>query len=257
MLGNVLSLGEEEEMEYLIVTGVAAMEVEHAVEKLYLQLDRKPIIKLFFPVKCEVVENNYYENGVEKFEEEHFDAIPLDDDYQNLHVKYDGYDSDSENIKAEPHDVATPRKKSRKLAVVKNNSKTEKPKEAVDNSDFMTQCPYCDKVLATFYIFQSHISLLHREETLKFHPEIVLKRNCDDCDEKFFNIHDLDKHTKNVHGKRVRTFKCNICNEDLGDKTSLKVHRLKLHKESESAGLGKNIACPYCPKKIQHKLSSQ
>jgi len=250
MLGNVLSLGEEEEMEYLIVPGVTAMEVEHAVEKLYLQLDRKPIIKLFFPVKCEVVENNYYENGVEKFEEEHLDDIPLDDDYQNLHVKYDEYDSDNENIKAEPFDVATPRKKPRKLAVVKKNSKTEKPKEAVDNSDFMTQCPYCDKVLATFYIFQSHISLLHREETLKFHPEIVLKRNCDDCDEKFFNIHDLDKHTKNVHGKRVRTFKCNICNEDLGDKTSLKVHRLKLHKESESAGLGKNIACPYCPKKF-------
>ena len=58
-----------------------------------------------------------------------------------------------------------------------------------------------------------------------------------------------------VDGKRVRTFKCNICNEDLGDKTSLKVHRLKLHKESESAGLGKNIGTVIQPVSIWMILS--
>jgi len=122
-----------------------------------------------------------------------------------------------------------------------------------------TQCPYCEKELANTYIFYSHVALLHREEAFKYHSEIEFKKECEDCNEKFYNICDLGKHTKLVHGKVTRKFRCNFCNDEFGDKGSLKTHRLMVHKselfESGLSGFIKNIPCLYCDK--MYSLKSQ
>jgi len=246
MLASVLRLEEKEEVDCLIVPGVGVKEVEEALECLYLQLNNKPILKLFFPVKSEAIdshfENEEYhsdDNLADQFEE-------VNERDEILGVKHDSFDVPWE-VKLEKID--SDKLKIRSKSSAKQNREKQKGDE---DSAVITQCPYCDKVLATVYIFQCHVALLHREEALKYHPEIVLKRQCQDCEEMFFNVHDLDKHTKNVHGKRIRKFKCNFCGEELEDKTSLKVHRIKFHKEdlvkSGMAGIEKNIACPYCPK---------
>jgi len=118
--------------------------------------------------------------------------------------------------------------------------------------DVKRKCPYCEKMLVNIYVFKSHVAHVHREEAFLYHPEIEFKKRCDDCEERFFNICDLGKHTKEKHGKITRKFRCNFCSDEFGDRTSLNNHRLQRHEkeleDSELTGFVKNIPCPYCEK---------
>ena len=119
-----------------------------------------------------------------------------------------------------------------------------------------TPCPHCDIVLSNGHAFHLHIALVHREKA-HLNPEIIFKKKCTDCNEKFFNSQDLDKHTRSIHGKNHRSWRCNFCKEVFPTKPSLRSHRLLLHKEeiSESglSGIIKNVPCPYCDKMLTSK----
>ena len=112
-------------------------------------------------------------------------------------------------------------------------------------------CPYCVTVLSSVYNFNIHIALVHRDMAHQ-HPEILFKKSCGDCEEKFYNIQDLDKHTRAVHGKNSRSWRCNFCKEPFPDKPSLRSHRLSIHKAdltlSNLSGFIKNLPCSYCEK---------
>ena len=119
-----------------------------------------------------------------------------------------------------------------------------------DQKNVPTSCPYCEKGFANNNNYKAHIALLHREKAY-LHPELVFKKNCEECDEKFYQILDLNKHTLAFHGKSVRTFKCNFCGERLPNRKSLKDHKLSIHMEEMTksgltTGYVKNIPCPYC-----------
>eukprot|EP00092_Neocalanus_flemingeri_P026148 GFUD01028339.1.p1 GENE.GFUD01028339.1~~GFUD01028339.1.p1 ORF type:complete len:683 (+),score=146.91 GFUD01028339.1:53-2101(+) len=305
MLANVIKFSGSnlsgEELDCLIVPDVSVRQVEEALEWLYLKLDTKPILKLFYPVKCEAIElgaENALKEDVDEGMADQFDDSDHIDDMMD--IKFSTLD-ENEEIKQEPFELENQKKtmgpdietkskqgrgrpkgrtdKTKRKSKISKKSQTFKCDDCdiifkgridyrshlkelhgqeganVEAANVITQCPYCDKVLATLYIFQCHVALLHREEAIQYHPEITLKRDCLDCEEKFFNVHDLDKHTKNVHGKRIRKFKCNFCGEELEDKTSLRAHRIALHKEelaqSGFTGFIKNIPCLYCDKKFR------
>ena len=131
------------------------------------------------------------------------------------------------------------------------------PEKKSVGMDVKSKCPYCEKILANIYVFKSHVAHVHRKEAFLYHPEIEFKKKCDDCEERYFNICDLGKHTKEKHGKITRKFRCNFCSDEFGDKTTLYNHRLQLHEkelgDSELTGFIKNIACPYCVKMFSLK----
>ena len=116
-------------------------------------------------------------------------------------------------------------------------------------------CPYCEKVLKNDWLLKSHLALVHREELLKHHPDIVLRKPCPDCDEMFLSVRDLDKHTTAVHPKstykrlnkeKVPKFVCPHCKGVIGKMTNfqkketLDQHILECHS-------GREYHCSQCP----------
>ena len=93
MLASLLRLDEEEDVECLIVPEVNVREVEDALELLYLHLDNRPILKLFFPVKSEAidVESEYHmdDNLADQFED-------VNESDEIIDVKCDSFDVNEE-----------------------------------------------------------------------------------------------------------------------------------------------------------------
>jgi KRAB domain-containing zinc finger protein len=115
-------------------------------------------------------------------------------------------------------------------------------------------CTYCEEKPK---FPKAHLTLVHREEVLSNHPEIELNKPCPECDEMFYNIVDLDKHSRYTHGKSIRTYKCKFCALEFSDKNLKVQHYKKDHKDQmEAAGMPgiKNIPCPYCEIKLESKM---
>ena len=113
-------------------------------------------------------------------------------------------------------------------------------------------CPYCEKALKNNWVLRCHLALVHREELLKHHPDIVLTKPCPDCDEMFLGVTDLDKHTRTAHSKSSIEWNCQFCGEKFDKVGSLRIHRRNMHRnECLEAGI-KSIfdrkQCPYCEK---------
>ena len=127
-----------------------------------------------------------------------------------------------------------------------------KGKKVIKGETQFTECPYCDKKLKTLKTMNSHLALVHREEVILNHPEIVMATPCKECDEKFFEIYDLDKHSRVVHKKSLRTWTCRICLQLFDTNAAHCKHQKAEHKEALTAlGLKmghKDSQCPYCEK---------
>jgi len=290
-----ISLADLGESESLLLPDVSVSAVEAALKVLYLNWDCNTMIRLIYSAVIkeeEIRENSEFDETIE------FDTT-IDSEYQlfldsvkketkefinktsDIETKHTRESVDNRES-APKRKVGRPKGKKdssrrdtytfecdqcdmefkgrlayRKHLRIKHGLKQEKN---LQEAKISTPCPYCEKVLKNGYNFNVHIALVHREKA-QLHPTIVFKKNCADCEEKFLNIVDLDKHTRSVHGKPYRSFKCNFCNEKLQDKPSLRAHRLALHKdqlaESGLTGFVKNISCPYCDKmyKIQSDVN--
>ena len=111
------------------------------------------------------------------------------------------------------------------------------------------KCRYCSKVVKDII---KHLGFRHREEVFLNHPDIVglLNKECSECDDKFLARYDLNRHYKQVHGKLMKQFKCNICNEVFALRCLFRKHRKTNHLEDVLAmglkGYVKDAPCPYC-----------
>ena len=114
------------------------------------------------------------------------------------------------------------------------------------------QCPYCKKVCKNDMTFTTHLAVMHRKEVLMNNPEISLNKPCLNCDLKFLNVIDLEKHSLSVHQEFVQPYKCNICNVNVGGKYALTKHKKEKHLEEVVAigltGYTKTMPCLYCEK---------
>jgi len=292
-----IGLEDREEFECLIIPDASAAELVAALRMLYLHWDSKPLFNLLFPGKQEhkdtPIEFEEPKATVELFDGSDDEGVEGNDDL--IDVKDEPFEeTESETIKKlsplvknvapENDGVKLDRKKGRpkgkkdsakrkiysfgceecelelkgRLAYKKHLRKYH---DLPEQKNFMstkvpTACQYCDKVLASGYAFNLHIALVHREKA-HLHPETIYKKKCSDCDERFFNCQDLDKHTRSSHGKNHRFWRCNFCKEKFPSKSYLRSHRILLHKkeiaESGLSGVVKNFLCPYCEKLLKSK----
>ena len=133
-------------------------------------------------------------------------------------------------------------------------------KKRIKGEAYSTECPYCDKKLKTVDTLTSHLTILHREDVILNNPEIVMAIPCKECDEKFYEIFDLDKHSRAVHKKSVRQWTCRICPEIFDSNGGYVKHRKAKHlNKIVEMGLKygmrqKDIKCPYCEKTITERF---
>ena len=111
--------------------------------------------------------------------------------------------------------------------------------------DKQQSCQYCEKEVKNKEMMNQHLTRVHREEVLLNHPEILLVKPCEDCDEMFYNVLDLDKHSRIAHNKSVRTWQCKICHQTLEDQNSYLQHKQTAHQIERNTNIELH-ACPYC-----------
>ena len=70
---------------------------------------------------------------------------------------------------------------------MENTHGVTKKSKSTKESDCIQICPYCEKRVKSI---EGHLTMLHREEVLKNHPEIELTKPCQKCDQLFFNFSD-------------------------------------------------------------------
>ena len=130
-----------------------------------------------------------------------------------------------------------------------------------------TECAYCEKNLKTSKTMYSHLALFHRDKAILNHPEMVMATPCKECDEKFYEIYDLDSHSRMVHKKRLRKrtrnveyvgpdSQCPYC-EKMCKKKYLNVHIFNSHKNMRDLHpeLAANFDCALCDKKFYNNAS--
>ena len=132
-----------------------------------------------------------------------------------------------------------------------------------------TECVYCDKNLKTLKTMYSHLAMFHRDKVLLNHPEIVMATPCKECDEKFYEIFDLDRHSRVVHKKALRKRKrkmelkrrhndiqCPYC-EKICKENYLNVHIFNSHKNKRDLHpeLAAKVDCALCDEKFYNNAS--
>ena len=276
MMVNILRLwripleGLGAKLECLIIPEVSTEDIKDAMKTNYLDFDVSKIFGLFRTFKEEIVQekcnqisedlleqpgdnddNSSFESPYSK--EKNTEEIEINDKTGKRKLnqakgkrgrpkgKRDMSKRKISTFKCEDCDI----KMKGRLTFKKHQMKYHDLQE----NNLTTNCPYCEKGLSNIYNYNMHIVLLHREKA-HLHPEIVFKKDCTECDEKFYKIFDLNKHSKSVHGKSLRTLKCKFCDEKLTNRAKLRIHMLALHMDqlgqSGLSGYVKNVPCPYC-----------
>jgi len=118
-------------------------------------------------------------------------------------------------------------------------------------------CLYCEKALKRSWI-KDHLAIVHREEVELNHPEIVLKKPCPECELLFYSVHDLEQHSRTVHGKSARKWSCQTCGEEFPNERARTVHRKKEHMDDLISSGANHILsdvkgkhCDYCDKEMR------
>ena len=120
-------------------------------------------------------------------------------------------------------------------------------------------CKYCQRKIKNRYDYMKmHYALMHREEMIKHHPDILLTKPCLECELMFFFSKDLNKHLHDSHGK---LWDCSICFQYFDTKKKRLDHRMKEHAdELEAQGIStgrKDQECPYCHKMYEKHFQSK
>ena len=271
----------EEVPECLFLPDLTTVEVKQALKALYLQSNLNHFLALVkkTPALVKIELLDYVESSEPKVILDEFKETKQDllDD---LDVPVDYTDEDNKEwapdiaevkkekkkLKTRKHKSITPSKINQKVFECKKcgdecHGKNEyichmkeyhgfKPKFVSKKGlGDTSKCPYCEKELKNGN-YDSHLSRMHREETIKNHPEIKMILPCPRCDLMFHNTLDLDKHSMTLHGKSTREWKCKVCDLEFDRYHTLTKHRKENHIEDCIAdglqGVKKDKQCQYC-----------
>ena len=59
------------------------------------------------------------------------------------------------------------------------------------------------------------------ESRLEYFKHLQIAEKCKNCDKDFLSKHDLNAHTKKVHGEKI---KCDCCDKFFSNKYNMKAH---------------------------------
>jgi hypothetical protein len=81
-----------------------------------------------------------------------------------------------------------------------------------------------------------HIRRVHNSENKqKIHSGKELYYNCGDCDEKYLNIHFLQRHMKDQHSKEIISVSCQDCSLVLTNRKDMNQHCQEVHKRNNES----------------------
>ena len=125
--------------------------------------------------------------------------------------------------------------------------------DRIKDGEECRNCQYCDKCMADEHNLNRHLAAVHRNEVILHHSEL-LTQPCEKCEEMFQGVDDLDKHSKSVHNKPTKTYRCTICQETFESKAIILKHRYESHQEELQAlgmATGAKEQCIYCEKVLK------